>query len=88
MSWLDEYIVLENGRVRLEPLQEKHFEVLSGIAQQNELWAFTSVKVNSPEDFRRYFEEALTEKSNQQSYPFAIFDKHYNRYGGCTALAT
>ncbi|RYD82314.1 MAG: N-acetyltransferase [Sphingobacteriales bacterium] len=84
MSWLNEHIVLENERVRLEPLEEKHFEVLNEIAQQRELWAFTSVKVNSREDFRKYFDEALSEKAIKQCYPFAIFDKHHNRFGGCT----
>ncbi len=87
MSWVDEYIVLENERVRLEPLDPKHFEALNEIAQHKELWAFTSAKVNSKEDFERYFNEALTEKRNKQSYPFAVFDKKYNCYGGCTRFA-
>ena len=87
MSLLEKHIILENERVRLEPLEEKHFGLLLPIAQHQEIWAFTSAKINSSEDFRRYFDTAVEEIKNKSSYVFAVFDKKNNRYGGCTRFA-
>jgi N-acetyltransferase len=76
--------LLENERVRLEPLTEKHFEWLLPIAMHTELWEFTGAKVRSEKDFKRYFDAALAEKKTGNSYPFAIYDKQHNQYAGCT----
>ena len=76
--------ILENERVRLEPLTEKHFELLLTIALHTVLWEFTSTKVRSEADFKRYFDTALAEKKAGSSYPFAIYDKLHNQYAGCT----
>ena len=75
---------LENERARLEPLTEKHFDLLLPIAMHTELWEFTGAKVRSKADFKRYFETALAEKKAGSSYPFAIYDKQQNQYAGCT----
>lgn len=77
-------IVLENSRARLEPLTEKHFDLLLPVAMHRELWEFTSAKVSDPEDFKRYFDTALAENKSGSSYPFAIYDKQNNRYAGST----
>lgn len=76
--------VLENERARLEPLTEKHYELLLPIALHTELWEFTGAKVRSEGDFKRYFDIALAEKNAGNSYPFAIYDKLNNCYAGCT----
>lgn len=76
--------LLENERVRLEPLAFHHFEKLLPIALQQELWLFTAAKVTNEKDFRRYFESALAEKSNRTAYPFAVYDKKNNCYAGST----
>ena len=54
-------LVLEDDLVRIEPLEEKHFELLLPTALQADLWRFTIQKINTPEDFRKYFEIALKE---------------------------
>ena len=77
-------IVLENERARLEPLTDQHYAALWPIAQQQEIWQFSSAKVRNEEDFKRYFYQALSERKNGLSYPFAIFDKRANRYAGST----
>ena len=78
---------LENKLARLEPLTEKHFDLLLPIAMHTELWEFTSAKVRSEADFKRYFDTALAEKKAGRSYPFAIFDKQQNQYAGSTRYA-
>ncbi|HMJ45806.1 MAG TPA: GNAT family protein [Ferruginibacter sp.] len=75
---------LWNERCRMEPLEEKHFELLWPIAFKKEIWEFTSAKVENKEDFRRYFDAALDEKNRKVSSPYAIFDKQANVYAGCT----
>ena len=77
-------LILENEWARLEPMEEKYFQLLWPVAAQKELWQFTSVKVNTEEDFKKYFYQALAERKNAVSYPFAIFDKKQNKYAGST----
>lgn len=80
-------IILEDDLVRLEPLQEKHFDLLLPTAMENSLWLFTVAKINSVESFRKYFDTALEEKRTKRSYPFAYYHKQEQRYVGCTRFA-
>jgi len=75
---------LENARARLEPLQERHFELLLPIAMEKEIWEFTSAVVKNEADFRTYFNAALQERKAGSAYPFAIYDKLNDCYAGCT----
>ncbi|MDN3655124.1 GNAT family protein [Ferruginibacter paludis] len=76
--------VLENNRARLEPLQEKHYGLLLPIAMEKVLWQFTSNTILNEADFRKYFDVALAERQSGTAYPFAVYDKLNNCYGGCT----
>jgi N-acetyltransferase len=80
--------VLENDRARLEPLSEGHYKALLPIAMEKEIWEFTSVNVNNEADFRKYFNQALQERKEGLSYPFAIYDKLHDKYAGCTRFGT
>lgn len=82
--FFDTTIILEDERVKIEPLDEKHFELLLPTAMQTMIWEFTMAKIYSAEDFRQYFNTALEERKQHKSYPFAIFDKQQNEYLGCT----
>lgn len=86
-QFFEQEFVLENERVRLEPLTEKHFEMLLPIAMQKEIWEFTTAKVSTEADFKKYFDTALVEKKAQTAYPFAIYDKQNNCYAGSTRFA-
>ncbi len=87
-QFFEEDNILENERARLEPLNEGHYNELLPIAMEKEIWEFTSVAVNNEADFRKYFNEALQEKTLQLSYPFAIYDKLHGMYAGCTRFGT
>lgn len=80
-------LILENERARLEPLTEKHFELLWPVAENLELWEFTSSKIKTEAGFKKYFDTALAEKKEGSSYPFAIYDKLYNQWAGSTRFA-
>ena len=86
-NFFEQEIILENERARLEPLIEKHFDLLLPIALHTELWQFTGAKVRKDADFKRYFDTALQEKKTNIAYPFAIFDKLNNCYAGSTRYA-
>ena len=82
--FFEEQHILENGRARLEPLQPNHYPLLLPIAMKKEIWEFSSNVVNNEADFERYFNTALAERKAATSYPFAIYDKQNQLYGGCT----
>ena len=82
--FFEEEHILENRRARLEPLQPHHYPLLLPIAMKKEIWEFTSNVVNNKADFERYFNTALAERKAATSYPFAIYDKQNQLYGGCT----
>ena len=83
-DFFDQQIILEDDLVRIEPLEEKHFDLLLPTALEKEIWLFTIQKINTPADFRKYFDTALKEKQNKTSYPFAYYNKITNRYVGST----
>jgi len=83
-NFFEQQIVLEDELVRIEPLEEKHFELLLPTAMQPSLWLFTLAKIDSPESFRKYFDTALVEERAKRSYPFAYFDKQKQQYVGST----
>ena len=82
--FFDQEFILENSRARLEPLSEKHYEYLLPIAMNRDLWEFTTAQIENETDFSVYFNQALQERKNNISYPFAIFDKTTDQYAGCT----
>lgn len=83
-NFFDSIIILEDDLVRIEPLEEAHYQLLLPTAMQKEIWEFTTAKINSPEDFRKYFDTALQEKQQKRSYPFAYFNKQTQQYVGST----
>ena len=83
-NFFDQQIILEDELVRIEPLEERHFELLLPTAMEPALWLFTVAKIHSPETFRKYFDTALEEKRNKRSYPFAYFNRQTNQYAGST----
>ncbi|HRI26293.1 MAG TPA: GNAT family protein [Ferruginibacter sp.] len=86
-AFFEQPIILEDDLVRIEPLGEKHYDLLLPTALEPSLWLYTVAKISSPEAFRRYFDTALKEKSEQRSYPFAYYHKQQQRYVGSTRYA-
>ena len=84
INFFQQDIILEDELVRIEPLEEKHFELLLPVAIEPSLWLFTVAKINSREAFRKYFDTAMAEKQNKRSCPFAYFNKQTNQYVGST----
>lgn len=83
-NFFESQLILEDELVRIEPLEERHFELLLPVALYKELWLLTTVQINSAEDFRKYFDTALLERQQKRSYPFAYFNKQTQQYVGST----
>jgi len=78
-------IILEDERVRLEPLSEQHLpQLLAYVAKQPELWKYAVWPPDTPEAMTHYLQHALTKKSEGDSYPFAVWDKQTNTFAGTT----
>jgi N-acetyltransferase len=46
-NFFNQQLILEDELVRIEPLEEKHFELLLPTALQKELWLYTIQQINS-----------------------------------------
>ena len=78
-------ITLEGRTVRLEPLDiERHWDGLLAIAMEASLWRYTTAKIRTQGDLRRYLDVALDEQSRGRSLPFATVHRESGRVAGCT----
>ena len=77
--------VLEDERVILRPITISDTELLIQYVQNEpELWQFSLVAIQKPEDLKRYIETAIQGRNDQNAYPFIVFDKTTNTYVGST----
>ena len=80
-------ILLENERVRLEPLNWEHFEFLLPIAlEYPDLLKYSPPNFGTEEFLKTYFENNLKLRDNGEKYPFIIYDKIVNCYAGSTSF--
>ena len=78
-------IVLENERVRLEPLQMHHLEVLLPYSEKEpELWTYSLVSGAGKSNLEIYMRLAIEGRAKGHSYPFAVFDKETQLFVGST----
>ena len=77
--------VLEDERVILRPITISDAEQLVQYVQNEpELWQFSLVAIQKPEDLKGYIETAIQGRNDKNSYPFIVFDKISNSYVGST----
>ena len=82
-----ENIVLENDRVRLEPLGKNHVNELLPIAIKHpDLLQYSPSPFGTRELLEENISKAITSRIDEQRYPFAIFDKLNNRFVGSTSF--
>ena len=77
-------ITLTGEAVRLEPLSLDHHAALCQIGLDPVLWRWTTVRISTPEEMRRYIEEALRLREAGTALPFATIDLDSGRVVGCT----
>lgn len=81
----NEDYILENDFVRLEPLSAKHYEeFLEYTLNEPEIWEFSMVKCDTPENLNKYIGIAIQKRIDQKEYTFAVFDKRKQKFVGAT----
>lgn len=78
--------LLENDRVRLEPLNANHIPLLKSIAEEPFIWTYFLGRSNGKEDFSAYVNDAISYRKKEKEYPFAVYDKKKREYAGSTRL--
>jgi RimJ/RimL family protein N-acetyltransferase len=85
MIKFSENYTLENGIVKLTPLQKDDFENLVHFSiNEPELWKYSLVQANSEENLKKYIDLALIGRANLKEYPFIVFDKRTQKFAGST----
>ena len=85
----NENYILENERVRLEPLQRSDFDKLLLYSENEpEIWEFNSEGANGKENLEKYISNALLQRETEKEYPFIVFDKTAQKYVGSTRFYT
>lgn len=81
---IDKTIILEGERVRLEPLSLRHAEELFASGNYDGIWKYMTNKIETSEDMIDFIHKALANKEKGLDYPFAVYDKEFDRYIGST----
>lgn len=78
-------IILENERVRLQPLQLSDTEhLLKFSLQEPDLWRYSLLQAVSESGLKNYLTHAIDGRVAKKVYPFIVFDKSFNTYAGST----
>jgi RimJ/RimL family protein N-acetyltransferase len=80
-------LVLEGAHVRLEPLALSHVGPLWEVADDPEIWRWTTV-IRSSADLERYVEEALRARAAATALPFATIERASGRPIGSTRFGS
>jgi len=79
-------IILEDHRVRLEPISDSHVDALEPIVMGNPgLLRYSPTVLNNRIDLSRYIESHLRKRQDCTKYAFAIFDKDREAYAGSSS---
>ena len=69
---LAESITLEGRFIGLLPLSVEHHAQLCAIGLEPALWQHTTIRVQTPDEMRRYIEKALDSQAAGTALPFVI----------------
>jgi RimJ/RimL family protein N-acetyltransferase len=79
-------IILENNRSLIRPLQIDDAEnLLPAATADKNLVQYSPFPIYTKELLQQYIEIALEERKNKLRYPFVLFDKKANAFGGSSS---
>lgn len=81
-------LILTGQHVRLVPLTLEHVEALCGFGLAPELWAATTLRVQTPAEMRDYVQRALDLQTAGSALPFVIIHQPSKRIVGATRFHT
>lgn len=82
MNWIKPDITLGGDFVDLLPMEEKHFDELLVLAQEQRIWEFLPNDMSTIEKHRAYFYRALELKEEGGQFPFVVYHKMEKRIIG------
>lgn len=84
-DFADKY-VLEDKRVRLQPLSMAHISSLSEISNDPLIWKYFFEKGSTISEMSIYVKAALQSRKLGKEYPFLVIDKQNSKVAGTTRL--
>lgn len=89
MSWASLATApLENDRVLLEPLEERDRSALLELALAPRIWDYFVLRIDTPEQFHRWFDGALAQQRSGTRVSYRILDKRRGLVAGCMCYST
>ncbi len=85
-EWIKHPTILEGEAVKLIPLERAHFDKLFAAASDEKLWEYTPSDCSKRETFDAAYEDALTQRTRGEQYPFVIVDRKTGEIIGSTRL--
>ena len=77
--------VLKDDRVLLRPLTtDDHEHLLPFSMNEPDLWKYSLKPAIGSEGLTNYIQTALQARIAEKEYPFIVYDKQHQQYGGCT----
>lgn len=86
MNWIAANTILVEQDIELIPLEESHFDELKLLAQDQRIWEFTSVNMDTDQKRHDYLSKALLERQKGTQFPFVIVHKTDQKLIGSTRL--
>jgi RimJ/RimL family protein N-acetyltransferase len=86
-SWVTP-VTLTGRRIRMEPLEERHFDDLARVAYDNALWRWTILKPIDEAGLRAWFDLARANAAAAIEVPFATIDLASDRAIGSSRYMT
>lgn len=83
-----EPVILQGEHVRLEPISMNHFDDLSKVAFDENLWKWTLGRISEEQDLKNYIAEAAEGNQRAVYLAFATIDKKTNRAVGSTRFGS
>jgi N-acetyltransferase len=86
-SWVTP-VTLTGRRIRMEPLEERHFDDLARVAYDDAVWRWTILKPIDEAGLRAWFDLALANAGETTEVPFATIDVASDRAIGSSRFMT
>lgn len=78
--------VFSTNRFRIEKIEEKHYKFLQQYVLEEKLWIYSTIKIETEEDFVDYFNQALALSNQTSQQAFVVYDIENDDYVGMTRL--
>ncbi len=79
-----ENITLENEVAKVVPFEVGNSNDLSEICYDNEIWEYMETSITNEFSLQAYLDTALSQRENNEAYPFIVYDKRVGNVAGCT----